>query len=103
MRYCLTFAAAAGRIQGRNSEGERLKAICLAIQNLPDDRNFETNPDIARSLCTKLSEAQEADERANAREGGALNVYCQELEAQVDKKLTPHPVSVLMTLARTLY
>jgi hypothetical protein len=65
---------------------------------------YETNPDIAHSLCVKLSAAQEAEERGNAHaKAGALDAYSHELEAQVDKTLTQHQVSVLMTLARTLY
>lgn len=56
------------------------------------------------SLCAKLSAAQDAEERGNAQaKAGALGAYSQELEAQVDKTLTQHQASVLMTLASTLY
>lgn len=65
---------------------------------------YETNPDIAHSLCAKLSAAQAAEEKGNARaKAGELNAYSHELEAQADKTLTQHPVGVLMTLAKTLY
>ena len=65
---------------------------------------YESNPDLAHSLCAKLSAAQEAEELGNARaKAGALNAYCEELEAQVDKTLTQQQASVLMALAKTLY
>ena len=65
---------------------------------------YETNPDIAHSLCAKLSAAQEAEEKGNARaKAGELNAYSHELEAQAGKTLTQHQVDVLMTLAKTLY
>jgi len=65
---------------------------------------YETNTDIAHSLCAKLSAAQDAEERGDTHaKAGALGAYSHELEAQVDKTLTQHQVRVLMTLARTLY
>jgi hypothetical protein len=65
---------------------------------------YETNPGIAHSLCAKLNAAEEAEERRNGHaESGALNAYGNEVEAQVDKTLTQHQASVLMTLAKTLF
>jgi prepilin-type N-terminal cleavage/methylation domain-containing protein len=65
---------------------------------------YETNPDIAHSLCAKLSAAQEAEQRGDTHaKAGALGAYSHELEAQVDKTLTQHQVTVLTTLAKTLY
>ena len=65
---------------------------------------YVTNPDIAHSLCAKLSAAQEAEERGDVHaKAGALDAYCNELEAQVDNTLTQHQANVLMTLAKTLY
>jgi hypothetical protein len=65
---------------------------------------YETHRGIAHSLCAKLSEAQEAEERGNVRaKAAALDAYCDELEAQADKTLTQHQADVLMTLAKTLY
>jgi hypothetical protein len=65
---------------------------------------YETNPGIAHSLCAKLNAAEEAEERGNGHaESGELNAYGNEVEAQVDKTLTQHQASVLMTLAKTLF
>jgi hypothetical protein len=65
---------------------------------------YETNPDIAHSLCARLSAAQEAGQRGNAHaKAGELNAYRHGLEAQVDKSLTQQQASVLTTLAETLY
>jgi prepilin-type N-terminal cleavage/methylation domain-containing protein len=64
---------------------------------------YETSPHVAQSLCSKLSAAQETEERGNAHaKAGALDAYLDELNTQVDKTLTLHQASVLMMLAKTL-
>ena len=65
---------------------------------------YDTSAHIAHSLCHRLSEAEEAQDRGNAEaQVDALDGYRDEVAEQAQKSLTQHQVDVLTTLAEALY
>jgi len=64
---------------------------------------YETKPQTAASLCTKLDAAAASDSRGNVQSrAGQLNAFMNQVNAEVDKTLTQHQANVLTTLAQAL-